>query len=176
MLHTLKNRIVAVTTTAIVLASGLGLTVGSSTAFAASGNQYCTTGTVACLNAWNGGPFVNVYTAHGTSNNDFTLGYINSTQSYYLKYTGGGAWNGRCIGDAYNDPTINYTSLDTCPTETNSGGWGTNFTISTNCANDGFAFHNNHWNKWLKPGGSHNGDPFYFTSTTPVCFQDTNPA
>ncbi|HSW80601.1 MAG TPA: hypothetical protein VLG47_07530 [Candidatus Saccharimonadales bacterium] len=170
MFRTLKKRIALVSTTAIVLASGVGLTVGSSTAFAASGSQYCTTTPyVACLNAWNGGPFVNVYTARGTTNNDFTVFQVNGI--WAIKYTGDNGAVGRCVGDANNDPNLAYTSLDVCPTPGDSGGWGTNFDVDPGCGTGKVAFKNRHWpNGWLKPNANQNGAKFYLNGPTRVCY------
>lgn len=125
-------------------------------AHAASGDQWCyQTGGQACVNAWSGGPFVKVYTSRGVVNNDFTLIYNTNAQGYQLEFTGGGAWNGYCVGDEYNDPNNGYTSLDPCGL--NGGeGWGTVFTTQT-CASNAICFINRHWsglqhrNDWLGP-------------------------
>src|ERR1700749_3940131 len=55
---------------------------------AGSGNQWCITDSpYMCLNAWGGGPRVNVWNYGGTGNNDFTAVTL-SNGNTYLKYTG----------------------------------------------------------------------------------------
>src|SRR5882672_2261814 len=99
MFHKLGYKIAAITS-AIVTALGFALTLGSAPALAASGNQWCTDTAGSCLNAWNGGPFVSVYRARNTANNNFALVQV-SGSVWELKCVGPGAWNGRCVGDAY---------------------------------------------------------------------------
>ena len=153
---------------AVLLAFGLGAVP----AYAGTGNQFCTTSpAVACFNAWNGGPYVNVYTARGTAHNDFTLGYDSTLGVYYLEYTGGGAWNGQCIGDASNDSGNYQTSLDPCPSGSNSGGWGTHFSANGGCANGGLGFKNIHWNGYIWPVNYSNGSPFFLNGgNTEFCY------
>jgi len=159
--------------TAITLSAG-GLAAPAVTsatpAAAASGNQICYSnppGTgYACVNAWNGGPFVKVYTL-GAGNNDFTMISLGNG-NYGLKDTGNNNWAGNCVGDAYNDPNRADTSLNAC-----GSGWGTNFTTSTSgCPAGWIAFHNNHWNGWLGPPDSYgNGSPFYLNKGAKICFE-----
>lgn len=107
------------------------------------GNQWCyeTSGT-ACLNAWNGGPWVKVYTARGVLNNDFTLVYNHAYGAYQLEFTANGS-SDFCIGDAYNDPNNGYTSLDPCGF-TGGAGWGTLLRLG-NCGSNAECFIDNHW-------------------------------
>ena len=161
---------------AILLSIGTVLAIGIPEASAASGQQFCfNNGGWACLNSWNGGPYVKVFTGgpNGTQNNYFT---IIRTGSYYgIEDTAGNAWNGRCIGDAKNDPHLADTSLDACGT-----GWGTNFIVffgngTNGCPTGSDAFYNNHWGGWLGPPDHWvNGSPFYLNkpSTGPAyCFE-----
>jgi hypothetical protein len=126
----------------------------------------------ACLNAWNGGPFIYVYTAYGAEPDDEFGIHTLSNGNVYIEFTGGGSWNKHCVGDAYNDPDYVTTSLDACPTNSNSGGWGTNFTESA-CGNEGgIAFKDIHGKGYLYPLSDSNGESFYLngSSSTSHCF------
>jgi len=131
------------------------------------GNEYCLT--YDCLNSWNGGPWVNVYTggADGTPNNYFTVLCNTTTGNCTIEDTGGNAWAGHCIGDAYNDPNNASTSLDVC-----GSGWGTNFKyVTSGCGPIGVAFYNNHWKGYLgPPSGAVNGSHWYLNKPTKYCF------
>ena len=152
---------------AVVGFAGVELTKNS---FAASGSQFCTTTpAVACLNAWGGGPWVYVYQGRGGSNNDFTLGYDSTTHTEFIRYTGGGPWNNKCIGDAYNKSGDNNASLDPCPSGSYTGGWGTNF-YQQLCANGGYQFYNLHWKGYLYPALYDNGAQYLLGNGTPACF------
>jgi hypothetical protein len=165
---------------------------GTSHAAAGYGNQFCTTNylghtNLMCLNAWGGGPWVNVYTHLGTINNDFTLGKSNSYWS--LSLTGGTniRWIDQCIGDAYDNAGSEETSLDPCPHAAYpghpayNGGWGTNF-IPIPCTG-GYEFKNVHWtdddrvgnpnldNRWLAPNGWGNNANFVLNSPKAYCFK-----
>jgi len=147
---------------------------------AASSNNFCYNGanTPACLNAWNGGPWVDVWTVPGQQNNEFKI--ITETDgNVELQFVGGGAWNDECIGDAYNEPgspptfSVNAeTSLDPCGTNGAGAGWGTQFMDeSYDCLDNGsIAFKNIHWNDYLGPFGSGNGDHFILDSAGVYCF------
>lgn len=165
------KRILAVLAGLII--SGLALT--STPAHAGTGNQFCTTGfSPVCINAWGGGPWVKVYTSQGTSNNDFTAGYDATLGVWYLEFTGGGSWNGQCIGDAYNSSGDARASLDPCPSGSNSGGWGTHFQLDTSDCNGGSgeeAFKNIHWpGGFLYPSGRSNGNQYYLNTGAVFCY------
>jgi hypothetical protein len=156
---------------AAILAAAAAVTgLTFSTAHAASGNQICYSNPIgqhyACLNAWNGGPFVKVYTL-GAGNNDFTMINLGGG-NVGLEDSGDNPWASNCVGDAYNDQNHADTSLDAC-----GSGWGTNFTTSTSgCPAGWIAFHNNHWNAWLGPPDSYgNGSPFYLNKPNKICFE-----
>jgi hypothetical protein len=148
-------------------------------ASAVSGSEFCyNNGGYACLNSWGGGPWVKVYTGgpDGTQNNYFTAEQLNGSDpaSWVIKDTAGNAWNGKCIGDAYNKPGRADTSLDPCGT-----GWGTNFQAFGCIFNGytGFAFKNNHWGGWLGPPDKYvNGSPFYLNKPVgaPICFKKSS--
>jgi hypothetical protein len=153
-------------------------------ASALSGYQYCvynTAGGPMCLNAWNGGPYVNVETISDSriQNNRFEI-VPEQNGNVELQFVGGGNWSGRCIGDASNDVHLAYTSLDACGGVNGSGaGWGTQFQLQTGttgwfCPTGTYAFFNWHWHGYLGPTSptAANGTRFYLNkpSSTPICF------
>ena len=148
---------------ALILAIGFG--IGSrGTAYAQNGQQFCNNNY--CLNAWNGGPYVNGYTP-GVANNYFTIvyqsnGYVN------LEFTGAySAYEYDCVSDYGNSSTDARAGLNGyCP-----GGqiaWGANFKLYS--CNGGLAFKNVHWNGWLAPSSLGDGTPFYLNSSIEACF------
>src|SRR2546430_2430153 len=64
---------------------------------------YPDSGNHAALNAWNGGPFVKVYHSCADPNDRFTILFPGGN-NVQLEFTGGGSWDGSCVGNAYNDP------------------------------------------------------------------------
>jgi hypothetical protein len=163
---------------AILLCVGSVLVIGVPGASAAvSGNEFCFENNgYACLNAWGGGPWVDVYTAGptGTANNYFTAIYHQNTGDWQIVDTDGGTWKNDCIGDAYNESGQAETSLDSCGTNGVGGGWGTNFEEDPGaCSNGGVAFLNVHWNGYLGPPNKWvNGSNFYLNKSVdaPICF------
>ena len=132
------------------------------------------------INAWGGGPWVNVYKG-GTptsTNDNFSFFQQSPTVYYSLKFIGGGAWNGRCIGDANNDPGDARASLDACGTGGIGEGWGVNFTTGTSGCPSGWRwFRNVHWPGYLGPAdGAVNGSHFYLNKPTKWCFDQLGPA
>lgn len=148
--------------------------VTTSYAATVSAYQFCYyNGGFACLNAWGGGPWVNVYTGGPSStdkNADFQLSFYNGYTE--IKFNGGGSWNGKCIGDAYNDPGYADTSLDTCGSASSTAGWGTYFTTGTSgCPNNESWFYNVHWKGYLGPPNNWvNGSHFYLNNKGYACF------
>jgi hypothetical protein len=149
----------------ILLLGTFGLAVGTGAVPAhanGSGNQWCNS-VGYCFNAWNGGPFIRSYGYGSTiTHNDFSWvpnysecngGITTSTCPGHgvpagqgiggIQYTGGGSWNGQCVGDAYNDPGRADTSLDPC-----GSGWGTNYVydVSNNCGSGWVILYDIHWN------------------------------
>jgi hypothetical protein len=175
------SRILAVIGTAIALVIG-GLAAFAAPAFAGTGNQYfIETTPFSYANAWNGGPWIEVYN-NTAVNNDFTAGQVNGY--YYIEDTGThNSWYGMCMGDAYNNPSNLQVSLDPCPTPGHSGGWGTHFTVGL-CTLPGglhgLDFKNNHTGYYLEPEGSSNGTKFDLLgsvhSQDPTCFNISLPA
>ncbi len=129
-----------------------------------------------CLNAWGGGPWVNVYTGGdetGDTNQHFMVIDENGDQNgtAEIMYTGSSSWNGECIGDAYNNSGYADTSLDGCALPGQSAGWGTQMTWGTSGCPSGTAwFHDNHWNGYLAPAnGAVNGSHWYLNDQTKTC-------
>jgi len=163
----MKARIFAIAA-ALTLAIGIGVgSSGSAYAQNVTGDQFCFNNF--CLNAWNGGPYVNEFT-QGVANNYFTVisnqpatGYVN------LEFTGSRSpYEFGCIGDFGNSQTDARAGLSPC-----GGGnvpWGGNFT-ATHCPG-GLAFKNVHWNGWLAPASAGDGTPYYLNSASEACFVD----
>jgi hypothetical protein len=167
----------------ILFSIGTALGTGTQEASAASGFQYCAyfaSGNVSCLNAWGGGPLVNVYTSGptGTANNYFQIRY-ESNGNIELQFSGGGQWNGYCIGDSYNDSTNASAMLDNCGDLSGNGaGWGTQMQLQQwgpggPCPVGDYAFFDWHWHGYLGPPAPFsNGSRFYLNKpqNNPICF------
>jgi hypothetical protein len=128
-----------------------------------------------CLNAWGGGPYVNVYTGgdetRDTNQNFMVIAENGNQNTAEIMYTGSSGWNGRCIGDAKNDSGLADVSLDACARPGQSAGWGTQFTWGTSgCPSGTVWFHNNHWPGYLGPAGNAvNGSHWYLNKPSKVC-------
>jgi hypothetical protein len=146
--------------------------ITSASASASGSFEYCIG--YECLNSWNGGPWVDVYTGgpDGTPNNYFTVFCDTATGNCFIEDTGGNSWDGKCIGDAYNESGQAATSLDGCGNGSGNGGWGTNFKlITTGCPFATAAFYNVHWKGYLgPPSGAVNGSHFYLNNPRETCF------
>ena len=75
-----------------------------------------------CLNAWGGGPWVDVYTG-GVDNNDSNWEFsvypwtgLQGSNPVQIDFDGAttGPWSDSCVGDAYNESGYADTSLDPC--------------------------------------------------------------
>lgn len=134
-----------------------------------TGNQYayCNPG-CAFVNAWGGGPWVNVYLGGQTVNNDFTLVYNNNTGYYNIEDTDGGPYNGYCVADANNSSGDARTALNACGTA-----WGSNFIIGNLGCGSGYEwFYNTHWGGYLSPANNYvNGSHFYLNNPNINCFR-----
>jgi hypothetical protein len=158
-----------------LLTIGFGSLLAAGPSFAqGGGDQFCT-GTNYCINAWNGGPLINVY-APGVNNNAFTM-IQNSSGYWNLQFTNTNSNNyGECIGDMNDSSTNARAALDPQDCASNDIAWGANFTIVTrNCPSGEFALHNNHWNGYLAPStpGLGNGDSFYLNNADEFCYSET---
>jgi hypothetical protein len=132
-----------------------------------------------CLNAWGGGPYVNVYTG-GDENSDTNQHFMvinevdqngNQTGTAEIMFAGNSSWNGQCIGDASNNSGLADVSLDACATPSQTAGWGTQFTWGTSgCPSGTVWFHDNHWNGYLGPPANPvNGSHWYLNKPNKVC-------
>lgn len=157
---------------AILLPVGAVLATGTTEASASTGSQYCDlvdpSNIPACLNAWGGGPFVNVETSFTSNpplqNNLFQV--LNEGGGIYqIQFVG----NGMCVGDAGNLPGNADTGLVVCNTHTGAG-WGTLFNEKNTCGAL-YVFYNLHWGGYLgPPAGYVNGSHFYLNKPSRVCF------
>jgi hypothetical protein len=128
-----------------------------------------------CLNAWGGGPYVNVYTG-GDENGDTHQHFMvidengNQNGTAEIMFTGSGSWFGQCIGDYNNNSGLADTGLTGCGFPGDGGaGWGTQMTWGTSGCPSGTAwFHDNHWNGYLAPGNG-NGSHWYLNDQTKTC-------
>jgi hypothetical protein len=178
----MRLRRLAVTVAAV---AALALPVAAATSAQANGtgNQWCYEhGGQACLNAWGGGPRVNVETSQGLQNNDFTLQWDSHASAWQLKDTGGGLYSGQCIGDYGNDPGNASTGLVTCGNGNGGEGWGTLFNATSPCGAGEYVFQNRHWTTssytaYLGPPQNYgNGDHFYLNTGSLACLYFTAPA
>ena len=160
---------------AILLPIAVVLAAGTTEASAATSYQYCyvldPSGVPACLNAWGGGPFVNVETTVDAGPNSQFRVLPEANRKYQIEFVGDGD-NGMCIGDAGNLPGNADTGLVACNTHLGGAGWGTLFNEENGHCNTGlFAFLNQHWGGYLgPPAGYVNGSHFYLNKPNPVCF------
>jgi hypothetical protein len=151
---------------ACLLAVGFGSFLMANPASAQGTPQLCYLESF-CLNAWNGGPYVNVYSPN-VSNDAFQYIYI-GFNTWVIQYEGSGRYSGDCIGDYNNDKYDARAGLYSNCT-TGNVAWGAKFTVdSLDCPSNEVAFHNNHWGGYLAPAGFNNGDAFYLNSSI-VCF------
>lgn len=153
---------------AILLTLGMVLATGLPEASASTATSYPLCYSNNCLNAWNGGPWVNDYTGGNPAavGNNYFNDLCITGHPCPIQFTGGGAWNGYCIGDAYNDPGHADASLDPC-----GSGWGTNFNEISCGGGIGVEFYNLHWKGYLgPPDGAVNGSHWYLNKPTPYCF------
>jgi hypothetical protein len=165
---------------AILLPAGAVLATGTPEASAETAYEYCFYQSLdsadACLNAWAGGPFVNVENDAGNNDaNDLFAVMPGSSGNVVLQFDGVGPWGGKCIGDAYNEYSDARVSLDTCGGGGLSAGWGTQFKEvyvgatgpQGDCQDGGYAFKNNRWGGYLTPEYPvfpANGTPFYLNT------------
>jgi hypothetical protein len=169
---------------AILLPIGAVLATGATEASAATVSQYCDIldGPTACLNAWGGGPYVNVEESNDPriQNNRFQV-LPEANGNFQIQFLGGGQYNGYCIGDEGNVSGNATAGLVVCNTHTGAG-WGTIFRDRSNLCpgypgSDEHAYYNSHWGGYIGPvGGYVNGSHFYLNKPNLVCFArfDTN--
>lgn len=133
-----------------------------------SGYDWCEAGLPGeCLNAWNGGPYVNTY-RYGVNNDHFS-DFVDADGAIAVQFDGGGSYNGDCIGDYGNSKTDARAGLVGC----GSGGigWGVNM-IAYQCTSpqgNGVELWDEHWSAWVEVG-LNSGNPVYLNSSNPSCF------
>jgi len=148
---------------------------GVSHAAAGYGHTFCGGNGAGCLNAWNGGPWVNSYGNAHVGNDDFYSVSLSNGASTYIMDSGVNVWGGKCIGDAYNQSGNPLASLDSCPGSSQGAGWGTIFKVVRGqyCTGNTVGFLNRRWNDFLAPAdgvGFVNG--MHFTLKGSIhCFQ-----
>ena len=153
-----------------------GITVAAAWPAGASeggGHQFVNSG--AYINAWGGGPNVEVYTAPALYN-DFTIinnpdgtGYVN------IQLTGGTSpYDNYCIGDLGDSQTSGQAGfVGGCGST--SIGWGGNFTWGACDGNAGLWFKNVRHGGYLAVDGTNTkGTPFY-VDLQQTCFDVKNP-
>ena len=170
-------------------ATGVGIVASGAACLAAVGpavlqyQELCYyNGGYACLNAWSGGPYVNVY-ADGPETSDTHQDFIildNEETGYYeLAYVGSEGDSGECIGDYNNNSGLADAGLVACGTASGNQGFGTNMDWGTNDCPSGEAwFYDYHWNGYLGPPDNYvNGSHFYLNKPWPttgnLCFSVT---
>jgi hypothetical protein len=163
----MKARILAILGV-LTLAMGFGIASGGA-AFASTPNQYCTQFD-ACLNAWNGGPYVNAYHENVINNNFYV--FKNSQGYWNIEYVGDGNYKNQCIGDYGNGSGDARAGLyGDCASGVIA--YGANFRLATCPDGLGYAFEDVHWTDgWLTPNSNSAGSPFYLNSATVTCYYD----
>jgi hypothetical protein len=169
--------------TPVFLVLALGLTAGSAGAVTNIGNNWCIGNSSDCVNAWGGGPQVNVYTGGTTANGDFLATTDSNDTANYMLFTNIGApYYDDCIGDNGNSQTSARAALVGCPGalggNTAGDGWGTHMVpyVAPYCASGYTAWYDVHWQDWLGPvAGYGNGSAFYLNKQTPYCFRTYPP-
>ena len=184
--ETLKAAAVGVCTGGLK-ATGVGIVASGAACLAGIGpaivqfQEWCYyNGGYACLNAWGGGPYVNVYRdgpETSDTHQDFVILDNEATGYYELAYVGSGGYSGECIGDYNNNSGLADTGLVACGTASGNQGWGTNMDWGTNGCPSGEAWvYDYHWNGYLGPPNNYvNGSHFYLNkpASANVCFAVT---
>jgi hypothetical protein len=150
---------------AVFVVVGVSVKTFSHAASGGYGHTFCGGNGAGCLNAWNGGPWVNSYGNAHVGNDDFYSVNLTDGASTYIMDSGANAWSGNCIGDAYNKSGDSQASLDPCPGSSKGAGWGTSFQVvrGKKCTGNTVAFLNKRWNDFLGPAngiGFANGSHF----------------
>ena len=153
---------------ACLLAIAFGSFLTANSASAATGPALCAgTSELYCLNAWNAGPYVNVY-PRGYANDNFGFSTLSGGITI-IQFFGSGHYFGDCVGD-YNNNKYDARAGLWSNCFNGQGAWGVAFKLYTDCPNNEFAFKNNHWGGWLAPANDTNGAPFYLNSPVKTCY------
>jgi hypothetical protein len=88
-----SRKVMALAAVAVLAVVGFAVSPwGKTGTHAYAGNEWCarnSAGTLGCLNAWSGGPWVRIYTHTGAANNYFDL-IQDGTGNSYFKFSGPG--------------------------------------------------------------------------------------
>ncbi|HSW80044.1 MAG TPA: hypothetical protein VLG47_04680 [Candidatus Saccharimonadales bacterium] len=151
---------------ATVAATGIAFVTQAGSAYAI---QLCASGGVTCLNAWGGGPEVNVFSP-GAANNQFT---VTPNGNYdWLKFNGSGSYHGACISDFNGLQDNARAGLVSCGGSAGTP-WGANFDsipCTSGSGHSGIIYNNVHWGQFLGPRTANNGEPFYLNKPSGWCF------
>jgi len=164
-LASLRARGARLTLAATIVGTGLAFVTTSGTAYA---TQWCAATGTACLNAWGGGPEVNVYSP-GAAKNNFNL--IPNGVYYNLQFAGSGTYHGWCVGD-YGDNSTDARAGMVGGCGTSNIGWGGNYYADPCTGVNGGAgeyFNNYHWAAFLGPYAGV-GTAFYLNKPSGWCF------
>ncbi len=173
MLLKFRNRITAIAGV-IVLAAGIPLAFITNPVFATPESySFCNppSGTMGCINAWGGGPWVNLEVSPYWNYNDWFSLLSAGSGNVELDYTGPGSWAGNCVGDAYNNSGYADASLDECPSSGDAG-WGTNmkaYSCSDGEGDYGYDLYDNHWGGYVGANFG-NGNHIYLNVWSPTCW------
>ena len=172
----IRNKLAIAAATTALLGPAVVMTAGP--AFADIGSNWCIGNSDDCINAWGGGPLVNVYTGGPVTNGLFAPVTDSHGQFGYLLFGHFGVtYSSKCIGDNNNDPNNARAALIACPGanggSTSGDGWGTHLTEDhTNCATGYVGYYDTHWRGWLGPvAGYGNGSAFYLNKQSPYCYK-----
>jgi hypothetical protein len=148
---------------ATIAATGIAFVTTSGAAYA---TQFCAASGQSCLNAWGGGPAVNVESP-GASDNTFQLQNFGGIY-YQIQYINVGQYSSYCVGDYGNSQSSARAGLVSgCQNPTD---WGVNYDTDTCNNGNGDYFNNIHWTDWLGPQ-SGVGSAFYLNKPSGWCFQ-----
>ena len=162
----------------------LGVIGRATEASAATVSQYCDIldGPTACLNAWGGGPYVNVEESNDPriQNNRFQV-LPEANGNFQIQFLGGGQYNGYCIGDEGNVSGNATAGLVVCNTHTGAGwapysGTGVISARGTRARTSMHIITRTGAAILGRAGGYVNGSHFYLNKPNLVCFArfDTN--
>lgn len=117
------------------------------------------------MDAWDGGPYVNIYNS-SNSNNDFT-DWNSPANSAYSWWQGVG---GKCLADYGNSSSNARAGLVAC--SVSNIPWGANLTAYS-CSESGawgYELYDSHWGGWVTPNSGTTGAPIYLNSATATCW------
>lgn len=164
---------------AMLFAGGYGVLASASPAYAGTGNQFCLgQSNSSCADAWNGGPWIKLAVSQNPGPNaDFTE-WGDGNGHVLLQFTGGGAWNGQCMGDAYNNANDARVSLGSCGSPIGHGSINGSlfYPVTSVCPFPRVAFQSVRWGGYLGPAQAGvSASQFYLDKPDPYCFNAFGP-